>query len=160
MIKLDRPPCPCLKSLKKNYKHSRNKTALKSASYGKCMYCECKVDHVYPGDIEHIKPKSKFKHLEFEWDNLGYVCSICNNKKGDHFDLDTPLINPYDEYPEKYITFSGTCIMEKRGSERGDLTIKIIDLNRKELVEKRLEKQNQLRDTINHCFRSKNQRDL
>lgn len=59
MIKLERPDCPYPAALEAgNYKHERNKLALKQASHDKCMYCECKISHIDFAHIEHIKPKA------------------------------------------------------------------------------------------------------
>jgi uncharacterized protein (TIGR02646 family) len=95
MRKIQHPTCPSPSKLAGNYKFPENKEALISASHSKCAYCESKVDHVYPGDVEHLKPKSIFPELEFSWPNLGYVCSVCNNSKNDFYSTTTPLIDPY-----------------------------------------------------------------
>jgi 5-methylcytosine-specific restriction endonuclease McrA len=98
MIKLNRPQCPNQEALRTNYKHPDNKAALISASYDKCMYCESKVSHTYYGDIEHIRPKSRFPDLEFSWDNLGYVCARCNGYKSDKYFVTIYVQNIYRKY--------------------------------------------------------------
>jgi group II intron reverse transcriptase/maturase len=45
------------------------------------------------GDVEHIKPKAIFPVLEFEWENLGFVCARCNNAKRDFWSDETPVID-------------------------------------------------------------------
>ena len=120
------------------------------------MYCEEKILSSQFGDIEHIKPKSKFQELEFEWNNLGLVCSKCNSAKHDKYDEETPFINPYDEDPESNIVAAGATLWAKQGSERGELTISEITLNRNELIEKRYEKIKTIKKAINECFRTKN----
>ena len=158
MIKINRPQCPNPTALSNgNYKHLDNKTVLKEAGFDKCMYCESKVSHIYFGDIEHIKPKDKFSSLEFNWDNLGYVCAKCNNCKLNKFHENTPYINPYDEEPNNYIIALGPFLKQKRGSERGELTILDIDLNRTELIERRKEKIDKLVKSIDVCFRTSNE---
>ncbi|MFC1644525.1 HNH endonuclease [Patescibacteria group bacterium] len=156
MIKIDRPRCPNTRALSKDYKNPKNKSVLVGASFGKCMYCESMISHTYPGDIEHIKPKINFPALEYSWDNLGVACWKCNNKKRDKFDNNTPYINPYEEDPGGHIIALGSMLKQKRGSERGELTILDIDLNRLELVEKRQEKLDVINKLINECFRSSN----
>lgn len=49
------------------YRHSEIKKALRSESGWKCVYCESKVGHNTPGDIEHKVPSSKpeGEHLHF-----------------------------------------------------------------------------------------------
>jgi len=124
MVKINRPTCPNPTSLSNgNYKHPTNKYALISASHGKCMYCESKVTHVYYGDVEHIQPKAIFPHLEFVWENLGFVCAKCNGIKQDKYDTKIPFINPYTEEPSAHLLALGTLIRQKRGSEKGEITI-------------------------------------
>ncbi len=156
MRKISRPNCPNPSALLTNYKHPENKKALSDASFGKCMYCESKVNHVYFGDIEHIKPKNKYRQLEFEWTNLGFVCARCNNTKNDKYDDDTPYINPYDEEPNDHVIAIGALLKHKQGSERGELTIIDIYLNRPELLEKRQAKLQYIGKAIDACMRTSN----
>jgi uncharacterized protein (TIGR02646 family) len=156
MRRLFRPPCPNPIALQSNYKHPDNKRALEEASHGKCMYCESQVSHVYYGDVEHIRPKAagKFPHLEFEWTNLGYCCARCNNSKKDQFEENCPLIDPYSEDPSAHFIAFGSTIRHRAGSERGALTIKTVDLNRAELVERRAMRISDLEKAIDACYRT------
>lgn len=120
------------------------------------MYCEAKTSHVYYGDVEHIKPKGRFQELEFNWGNLGYVCARCNGRKGDKFEMSTPYVNPYEEDPSDHILAFGSFIRPRQGSERGELTINDIDLNRESLIERRQEKIKSIETAINACFRTSN----
>lgn len=156
MRKINRPNCPNPSALLTDYKHPENKKALSDASSGKCMYCESKVNHVYFGDIEHIKPKNKYPQLEFEWTNLGFVCARCNNAKSDKYDENTPHINPYGEEPNNHVIAMGALLKHKQGSERGELTIIEIDLNRPELLEKRQVKLQYIGKAIDACMRASN----
>ena len=140
MIRLTRPPCPNPGALKTDYRHPANKSALRAASFDKCMYCESKVSHTYFGDIEHIRPKVRFPTLEFNWENLGYVCAKCNNAKLDRWQDEAPYINPYDEDPSEHLAPVGAMILQRAGSERGELTWRHISLNRPELLERRPER--------------------
>jgi 5-methylcytosine-specific restriction endonuclease McrA len=72
------------------YRHHEIKEALLQETHGKCIYCESKIRHVSPGDIEHIKPKSLFPELCFAWTNLTLACSECNRCKLDYYH-DAPL---------------------------------------------------------------------
>jgi hypothetical protein len=137
MIKINRPPCPNPRALTTNYKHPDNKDAIVGASHGKCMYCECQATHISFGDIEHLRPKSKYPALEFEWSNLGLCCQRCNTSKLDNFNEEKPYINPYDEEPKEHIDAVGAFLSAK--TPRGGVTIKDIQLNRPQLVEKRKE---------------------
>lgn len=156
MRRLHRPPCPNPEALKTNYKHAENKTSLEAASHGKCMYCESQVSHVYFGDVEHIRPKAanKYPHLEFDWSNLGYCCARCNNAKSNQFEEECPLIDPYTENPNDHLLAFGSLIRHKTGSERGALTIKTVDLNRSELLERRNHRIESIQNAIDACYRT------
>lgn len=162
MIKLNRPTCPYPAPLikKTDYKHEKNKKALKDASKDKCMYCESKISHIDFAHVEHIKPKdaNKFPELEFEWSNLGYACPICNNTKSNKYWDDCTFIDPYTENPKEHLVAFGAVLQQKRGSERGEITIIEIGLNRPELLEKRGERIQNILNSLNACFRTKNTR--
>ena len=159
MIKLTRTQCPKPEALDaKNYSHRDNKNSLRDASFGKCMYCESKISHVDFAHIEHIKPKApdKYPELKYVWENLGYSCSKCNNKKSDSYHPQTPYIDPYTEYPDEHIVFIGWCLYPRNGSERGEITIQDVGLNRVELIEQRKERIEKLILAINCCYRTSN----
>lgn len=145
MIKLNRPQCPNQSALERgDYKHSDNKATLKSSSFDKCMYCESKITHIDYGDVEHIKPKSIFPNLTYEWSNLGYACVKCNRDgKGNKYHDD--FINPYEDDPEIFLEPIGSIIFSKNGNQRGEITIDFVKLNRPELLEKRNEKIEKMR---------------
>lgn len=65
---------------------------------GKCYLCEQLTRQNY--DIEHLKPKSKYPNLEFDWQNLLLICPNCNKKKSSGFEN---LINPISENIEEII---------------------------------------------------------
>ena len=122
------------------------------------MYCESKITHIDYGDIEHFRPKSKYPNLEFEWSNLGIACVKCNRDyKKDKFDEATPYIDPYGENPLDNIVTVGALLMHKYGSERGELTINDIGLNRTDLVEKRATRMSEITKEIDRCMRSQNE---
>jgi len=154
MIALIRPECPNPMALiNKNYKDPVNKEALRKSTAEKCMYCESKIEHISSSHVEHIKPKKKFPELEFVWDNLGFSCEICNKKKWQKYNETTPFINPYIENPEDYIVFL-FFLFPKQGSERGEYTIKELELNRPNLIERRKERMDKLNAMINAAYRT------
>lgn len=131
------------------------KTALLEMFYGKCAYCESKVNIVAYGEIEHFRPKGDpvYEHLTFEWNNLLYSCNVCNNgkHKGTKFPLNANneplLIDPTDDIndPFLYLNFvwdDAAKLANIDGlDERGNTVTDIFDLNgirgRKELIQKR-----------------------
>jgi uncharacterized protein (TIGR02646 family) len=160
MIEILRPECPHPVALQNgNYKHHLNKEALKKANFDKCMYCESKISQIDFAHIEHFKPKAenKFPELEFVWNNLGYACPKSNNAKSDKFHDDTIYIDPYSENPNEYFFAAGALLLIKNGSERSEISIRDIELNRPELLEKRLEKITEIQKSINACYRTSNE---
>ncbi len=99
---------------------------------------ESKLLHIHHGDVEHIYPKSLDESKRFLWINLTLSCEICNQNKTN---LDPNLNNiqdPYSGNPESVIIFCGSLVL---GSGiKGLSTLAILDLNRKQLIEKRQEK--------------------
>lgn len=124
--------------LKTRYSHTDIKEQLIKETNGKCAYCESKLLHIHHGDVEHIYPKSLDESKRFLWINLTLSCEICNQNKTN---LDPNLNNiqdPYSGNPEGVITFCGSLVLGC--GIKGLSTHKILDLNRKQLVEKRQEK--------------------
>lgn len=159
MIKLARKKCPYPEALNNgNYKHHLNKKALCDSSSDKCMYCESKISHIDFAHVEHIKPKAenKYPELEFEWSNLGYACPKCNSAKSHKYYDDLPYINPYEDDPGEHIFAFGALLFVRNGSERAEVTIKDIGINRPELIEKRLAKLNDIQNSLNACHRTNN----
>jgi len=78
--------------------------------------------------------------LEFSWENLGYVCTRCNNAKSDKWSNVTPFVDPFDEDPDEHLAAVGEWIFQRGGSERGEYTVRELELNRAELIERRRER--------------------
>ncbi len=157
MIKLTRPDCPNQQALNaKNYKHPDNKKALATATNNKCMYCESCITHIDFGDVEQIKPKAddKYPSLAYEWSNLGLACGKCNNAKSSKFFDEAPFIDPFSENPDEHLIALGAIITQRNGSERGEITIREIALNRPELLEKRMERMQTIIVALNAAHRT------
>ena len=148
----ERPP----DSLVSKYRHADIKSAVRKDSYDKCIYCESKVTPTYSGDIEHLKPKSKYQHLTYEWTNLGYVCSKCNIAKLDKYNEALPYVNPYVEDPSNFFKALGTFIWHLPNNQRGEITEREIQLNRAELIEARKERLDLLRNLIDRYMSPQN----
>jgi uncharacterized protein (TIGR02646 family) len=126
------------KPLPARYRDPEVKVALKAESHGKCVYCESKIAHVYWGDVEHILPKMRVPNLVVQWDNLAFVCAVCNNNKRDYYEPDEPLLNPYIDDPDDFIRFTGPIVdVLPTDNGRGLVTIGKIELDRTELFERR-----------------------
>ncbi len=85
--------------------------------------------------IEHFRPKTKFPHVAYKWDNLFLCCYLCQ-EKGDKFD--DRLLKPDDYYYsfDKYFDINWeTGELEanedasEEDKERAKITIKLYRLN-------------------------------
>ena len=150
------------------YGHKSVKESLEKSQNGKCCYCEGKFSAYYYGDVEHYRPKGAVKQasdknriypgyywLAYSWNNLYYCCSVCNNNKRDLFPLENPkkrarshhqdlaeeeplLLDPGGANdPQNHIKFKNA--RAEALTIKGQKTIEIIDLNRPNLLEDRLE---------------------
>ena len=141
----------------KKYNHKEVKDSLKKMFNHKCAFCESHITHIDYGQIEHFKPKSKYPELCFDWHNLLMSCTICNSKafKGDKFPLrneNGPLINPVEEQPNNFFKFeydidSRTFLVIPK-NKRALTSIKILGLNRDELILLRTRRLSQLLELL------------
>lgn len=122
------------------YRKPDIKQAVKNETKEKCAYCESKITHIYPGDIEHIIPKSVYPRLTFTWSNLTFCCYRCNNRKRDFLDRSCMLLNPYKDKTNTHLRAFGPMLMHINSSKRGELTLRKLDLNQKEILNRRKEK--------------------
>lgn len=139
------------------YRHPQIKSALVVETSDKCAYCESHITDTYPGDIEHILPKSVFPRWAFYWNNLTLACSICNNKKSDYVSKSMPLLNPYKDDITAYLVAIGPIIMHKDSSERGEFAIMKLKLNRPALRERRLDAIRSFQNMLDKYNRAVNQ---
>jgi uncharacterized protein (TIGR02646 family) len=137
---------------KARYRHPDVKAALVSETNGKCAYCESPLQHIHHGDVEHIYPKSLDPKLTFEWQNLTLSCEVCNQNKSNLDPILAHIIDPYVVDPGDHFQFAG-IIAFPLGSTKGISTIKILDLNRGELVEQRKERLEKLLLIVDSALR-------
>jgi uncharacterized protein (TIGR02646 family) len=134
--------------------------------HNKCAYCETKLTEK-EALVDNFRPRAGTRGLKgefypnhywwlaYEWDNLMISCEVCSLKyKRDFFPLknehnrvpdettgqlsqETPLLlNPCIDNPEKHLFFEENGTVTEL-SARGKVTIDIMGLNRKELVQRR-----------------------
>ncbi len=139
------------------------RSALEAVFQGKCAYCESRLGPVTPGIIDHYRPKRGARGLDkqysdvhywwlaLEWENLLFVCPQCNRFKGSWFPLtegavraepgitgdalsaEQPLLlDPCTDDPEQHLDFANDGSIRAR-SQRGQVTIEILRLDRGEL---------------------------
>lgn len=131
---------------------------------GKCAYCESNIPlETSRSEYDHFRPKSGARGfdkefskdyywwLTYEWNNLYYSCSVCNQYKSTWFPVEgnrVPLGTPYDEIikletpllvdpcnddPGLHLSFKEDGEVDYL-TAKGKSTIEIIKLNRSELV--------------------------
>ena len=139
----------------------KNEQKIGDKSY--CPYCEMILsfeDNDLKEDkkshIEHIKPKSKFANLTFDYRNFLTSCSgnkTCGHKKQSTWD-NKLFINPVEENPEEYFSYSirtGKIIPKKETGleyEKAIKTIEILNLNENKLCDYRKSYINQILNSI------------
>jgi len=110
-----------------------------------CAFCDDVLTPVgsSKGQIEHFKPKVKFKCHSYLWLNLFPCCEICNQAKGDKFD--NLLLRPdaidfeFNKwFVINYLTFeiSANKLVNKKW-QRAEKTIEIYGLNNKDKIDRR-----------------------
>ncbi len=109
-----------------------------------CCYCETALVKSY-SHIEHFVPRSLDASLTFDYNNLLCSCQVnvergtpltCGNAKGNISDKN--IISPLEADCATHFTFSYDGIIKGKDI-RGQETIKILNLNEPNLVDKRKE---------------------
>ncbi|MGW4125199.1 HNH endonuclease [Nocardia sp. NPDC004711] len=126
-----------VKNKPSRWRHREVKAALRIETDNRCVYCDSEMAAVYPGDVEHLAPKSIFPELVVDWKNLTLACWECNNTKLDYHSESLPLINPYEDDPRDHFLFLGPMILPRPGSNRGVISVRKLNLSRLDLVERR-----------------------
>jgi hypothetical protein len=130
------------------WRHPEIKKALRQEVRSRCAYCEGFVDDVSFPHVEHIIPKAIAPELAHRWINLTSACGRCNNAKGDFYDQDNGLLNPYVDDLDRHISFLGSLIQWELGSARGELTIRQLGLNRFDLAKERAKRLEAIRGIL------------
>ena len=128
---------------KYRYRHTDIKAALKEETGSKCVYCESKIGHNTPGDIEHKIPSSKDEEQHFIWFNLTIACTECNRRKNDYYEIGNEFLDPYADDVESLLEHHGPLVYWKSANTRAETTIRILELNgckRQQLVEQKINK--------------------
>lgn len=121
---------------KTKYRTKPIKKRLKEETHNKCVYCESKIGHNTPGDVEHKIPVSLNKNGRFEWQNLTIACTECNRRKNDYYDEDKMFLDPYSNDVENLLQHAGPFVFAMPGNEVAEISVGILELSE---IEKRLE---------------------
>jgi uncharacterized protein (TIGR02646 family) len=136
-------------SLRKNYiKTARTTLCQMAGDCVCCMYCEASEGT----DIEHFWPKARYPERMFIWENMLLCCAGCGRYKGDQFPLtaenNPALLDPTVDNPWDYLDFhpeTGNIVpkfdlSENNFSKRGEITVEILHLDKREALAKRYKK--------------------
>lgn len=124
-------------------KENLKKSLLKEQEGNCCPYCEVKI-HLERSHIEHIKPKDKFPKFLHEYDNMIACCvsnKNCGATKANQWD--NLFINPVLDNPEEYFKYdikTGRILPIDEVEykfDRAETTIRFLNLNEKNLCDKR-----------------------
>jgi len=145
---------------KNRYRHHEIKAALLEETYHKCVYCESKVGHNCPGDIEHKIPKARRLDLIFDWNNMTIACNECNRRKSDYYDPECMFLDPNVDDVEKLVIHVGPFVFNVPGESRSEVTIRVLELSsfhgRKELLARKVERIELIRNLAERIAREKN----
>jgi 5-methylcytosine-specific restriction endonuclease McrA len=136
---------------KYRYRHGDIKSALVHETASKCVYCESKIGHNTPGDVEHNVPSSADRTLHFAWANLTIACTECNRRKLDYFDALKPFLDPYHDDVEGRLVHLGPVVCWHPGDDTAEITVKTLELNettRKELISRKVETIDKLNNVV------------
>jgi hypothetical protein len=128
-------------TIRYRYRHADIKSALKRDSHSKCIYCESDIGF---GQTDHIHPVSKCPDEIVAWTNLALVCAECNTHKKDDCAPTEPLINPFVDEPAVHLLFLGRLVFAVIGDAMGLRTLKQINLNCPDLIQKRAKRLDRL----------------
>lgn len=133
------------------YRHPDIKNALRVETGWKCVYCESKIGHNTPGDVEHKNPTSKNPALHFEWPNLTVACTECNRRKNDYYVKGAEFLDPYTDDVEACLIHVGPLVFWVPGQARAEITVRALELDgssRHQLLERKRELLAKARDLL------------
>ena len=136
---------------KTKYRCKDIKETLLKETGKKCIYCESKVGHNTPGDVEHKIPTSKVIDLHFTWNNLTIACTECNRRKNDHYTPDSNFLDPYHDDVESKVIHHGPIASWKTGDKQAEISVKILEISdnkRPDLILRKIERITTLKTLI------------
>lgn len=133
------------------YRHTEIKKTLLQETASKCIYCESKIGHNTPGDVEHKIPSDGRRELHFVWENLSIACTECNRRKNNYWNEGTPFLDPYRDDVESCVVHLGPIVGWLPGHESAEVTVRNLQLHdhsRMQLVLRKIEKIEELSDVL------------
>lgn len=136
---------------KYRYRHPEIKKALVGETSSKCVYCESKIGHNTPGDVEHKIPSSARPELHFAWQNLTLACTECNRRKLAYYDPDVPFIDPNQDDVDNRILHLGPLVSWAPGDSAAEVSVRLLELHdgqRTELFRRKIETIDRLNNLV------------
>lgn len=133
---------PTNSTKKYRYRDPAIKSSLVVETASKCVYCESKIGHNTPGDVEHKIPSSVDPTRQFEWENLTIACTECNRRKNDYYDAIKPFLDPYNADIETRVIHLGPVLSWPPGDNVSEISLRRLELNdntRTALVARKIE---------------------
>ncbi|WP_287363276.1 HNH endonuclease [Mesorhizobium sp.] len=133
------------------YRHPDIKGCLVDETKNKCVYCESKIGHNTPGDVEHMVPTAINPNLHFIWINLTIACTECNRRKNAYYSAELPFLDPYTDDIEDQIEHHGPIVGWKPNETAAETSIRILELEghtRIELVMRKIEKIEEINNLV------------
>jgi uncharacterized protein (TIGR02646 family) len=114
----------------------------------RCMYCEDSKGIA----IDHFWPKTQYPDRAFDWLNYLLACTTCNSLKRQQFPLDEQngplLLNPTEEDPFDHLSFLPAEGDFSAKTPKGNWSIQVYCLNRRELMTARSDAWDRLQGLI------------
>lgn len=144
---------------KTRYRHPDIKSELVKETGWKCVYCESRIGHSTPGDIEHKVPNAEGTDQHFDWNNLTVACTECNRRKNDTYDESEGFLDPYSDSVEDLVLHAGPMAYWKTGSVKAETAIRVLSLNtcdRMVLIEQKINHLNRFLTLVDRWNREQN----
>jgi hypothetical protein len=134
---------------KYRYREKTIKSKLVAETSNKCVYCESKIGHNTPGDVEHKIPTSACEELHFTWENLTIACTECNRRKNAYYDEELPFVDPYVDDVETMFIHLGPVVAWVPGDKRAEISARTLGLHGKARIPLVLKKIEKIEETQN-----------
>jgi len=126
---LEKNPHPSAREFRKHGYWSKAREKLHTAYSGFCAYTSMRLADT--GSVDHFRPKVKYPHLAYEWDNYRLTRPKINTRKGDTENV----IDPFEVKLGWFILDLPSCLIRpgtqinEESAKAVDATIQILKLN-------------------------------
>ena len=123
--------------------------ALLKMSFGKCCFCECRINEESKYlEVEHFHPKNTYSDEVVLWENLLPICKRCNVHKGNHDTKQEPIIHPVRNNPKEHLKLNNYRLKAKTQLGKDTITAIALNDNSQNLVQIRFDIGNGIIDSL------------